>query len=121
MSLTEIDRYRITLDSIAAEPERALDLPVGEAMALLLRASSAQAALLTRVASANSANSTQAGREVEAADPTLSIAEIAALLKRPAAWIVRNRQKLPFIHQVSPKTFVASERAVRRWLNTRRS
>jgi len=120
MSVTELNHYRITLDTIAAEPERALDLPIGEAMALLLRAASAQAALLTRVASANSTKSTQAGTEIEAHDSTLSVAEIATLLKRPAAWIVRNRRKLPFIHQVSPKTFVASERALRRWLNSQR-
>jgi hypothetical protein len=118
MSATDLNSYRITLDVLADSPQRALDLPPGEAMSLLARAATVQAALMARVVTVNS-NPTQS-TAAEADDRMLSVIEIAAVLKRPAAWIVRNRRKLPFIHQVSPKTFVASERAIRRWLNSRR-
>jgi hypothetical protein len=115
--VTELDRYRATLDAIASEPERALDLAPGEARVLLTRAAAVHAALVAAVVA--SANSTQAGPEGPPDDRMLSLDEVAAMIHRPRAWIVRNRATLPFIHEVSPKTFIASERAVRRWINAR--
>ena len=119
MSVTELDSYRITLDALADSPQRALDLPPGEAMFLLARAATVHAALMARVVTATS-NPAQAGLEGKPDDRMLSLEEVSAIIHRPREWIVRHRTKLPFIHQTSPKTFVASERAVRRWINAHR-
>jgi len=114
MAVEVLDDFRLTLDAIASHPERALELRPETALALLARAAAAQAALMARLV----APSTTAATPESTAPPdrTISLEEAAALIHRPRQWIVRNRKRLPWVHRISRKTFVASERAVRRWV-----
>ena len=110
---------RVTLDEIASNPERVLDLSRQQAVAMSARAAAAQAAIVNRLAVETVPLSSTEAAENQP-DDILSIGEIEQLIHRPRSWIMRNKKRLPFLHKISRKNYVGSERALRRWINSQR-
>jgi len=49
-------------------------------------------------------------------DTTLSVAEVAKLLKRTPRWVWRSQRKLPFLRRIGGRGLLASRRELERWL-----
>jgi hypothetical protein len=104
--LTEIP----SLDALAENPTRALDLAPEVLTALIQRA----ATVITTLAQRQAA---QAGAQhpTPSVDRTLGADEIAAALGRDRRWVFRNAKRLPFIRRISRKCVVGSKAELIRW------
>jgi hypothetical protein len=109
-----------SLDEIARDPARLAALPRETIVALLARVNGLQSALAWMLV----ADSRSADPVISPSDPRDSITLEAAsrILGRSKNWILRNRTKkhLPFIRQVSDKTFMVSESSLRKWIESRK-
>jgi hypothetical protein len=114
-----------TLDEIAEQPASAGSLPPEILDALMMRCLTAQcaiaAALMARSKGSAPQSREQMSPEMPADDIMLKPTEAATMLRRKPRWLYRNKNKLPFVVQVSPRTILCSERGLRQWLKKQAS
>jgi len=48
-------------------------------------------------------------------DPSLTIEEAAAFLRRSTKFLYRHRSRLPFIKKIGPRSYLCSKNAMLRW------
>lgn len=101
-----------TLDEIAANPERAMDVSPGTAGALLARLAGAQSALLARLL----APGDPAGPPPE--DRLLDVAEAAEYLGLSQSYLYRHAKHLPFAVRVG-NNLRFSAAGIAKWIRTR--
>jgi hypothetical protein len=107
-----------TLDTIAADPRRAIGLPRAALSALLLRNAAVSTVLAAALADAQSA---PAPHEENSNDRSLSVDEAAAMIGVGRRYIYRNVKKLPWVRRLSAKKLSCSEAGLKRWLAGRRA
>ena len=83
-----------TLDELAADPERARELPLPLLQALLTRCGALHATLTGAL---TVAAVQQSGRAVEEADSLLDIDAAAKRLSASVDWLYRHSRELPFV------------------------
>jgi excisionase family DNA binding protein len=103
-----------SLDDLAANPERARDLPPNVAADLLVKLAGVQSLLLAR-ALAPSRN----GHEPPPEDKLFTVAEAAERLGVSEDWLYRRARKLPFAVRVSPRHVRFSARGIERYIRQR--
>ncbi len=109
MSLTPVP----SLDELAANPERAADIPPGTAAALLARLAGLQPVLLARaLAPAGD------GDGAAAPDRLLTVKEAAEQLGHSADWLYRHAPKLPFTVRTG-RDVRFSAAGLARWIRNR--
>lgn len=104
-----------SLDELAADPARVVDIPPATAAALLGRLAGLQPVLLARaLAPAGGGNSD--GAPVE--DRLLSVKEAAAQLGHSEDWLYRHAKKLPFTVRTG-RDVRFSAAGLARWIRNR--
>ncbi|MBI4584015.1 MAG: hypothetical protein HY717_08335 [Planctomycetes bacterium] len=120
------------LDQLAAEPQRAAELPAEAVAALLCRLAAVQTALAGRLALASSkaevdekilpfpsSSGVQPNREEEKLE-RLTVEEASALSKLPPRWFYRHKE-LSFVERISRKCLRIHKARFLRWLETKRA
>jgi predicted DNA-binding transcriptional regulator AlpA len=105
-----------TLDDLAADPARAVDIPPATAAALLARLAGLQPVLLARaLAPAGGGYSDGAPAE----DRLLSVKEAAEQLGHSEDWLYRRAAKLPFTVRTGRRDVRFSTVGLARWIRNR--
>lgn len=104
----------VSLDDVASDPNRVMDIPLSIATALLARCAIAQGVLVARLLALHGQAQESARHSVET-DRLLSPAEAAGLLGVTPRWLYRRAQGLPFTRRLSRKVLRFSERGLRSW------
>jgi hypothetical protein len=106
-----------SLDALLANPDCCSTLTRAVALDLLSRTTSLAAMLTARVlATASERPHRRHQIELPDADDLITVAEAAAILRRSRRWIWRHKRKLPFIHEISPRSLLCSKRGIANWL-----
>jgi predicted DNA-binding transcriptional regulator AlpA len=100
-----------TLDELAANPERALDLSPSTAGAMLARLAGIQTVLLARLLAP-----TEASADPE--DRLLDVAEAAEKLHLSQTYLYRNHKRFPFTVRVG-NSLRFSSAGIAKWIRTR--
>jgi Helix-turn-helix domain len=111
-----------TLDELAMRSDRVHGLAPEVLIALMVKAAAVQNLLAAKALSLTIANGAHPpGTRNSDQGDLMSIEAAAAILGRSRNWLLRNRNKkhLPFIRQVSDKTFMVSESSLRKWIEGR--
>ena len=102
-----------TLDEIAADPQKVLDLSPTVAGAMLARLAAIQAVLLSRALA-----SEKDGSGTAAEDRLLTVSEAATVLSQTEDWLYRHAKQLPFTVRVGNRVRFSSA-GIARWIRTR--
>jgi predicted DNA-binding transcriptional regulator AlpA len=101
-----------TLDELAADPAKAMKLPIEVAKALLVKVAGLQAALLT------SALTSALTPTTSSIDRFLDTGEVAAMIGKSRSWVEKNTAELPRRRKVGGEG-KWSERDVQQWMKHR--
>lgn len=109
-----------TLDEIASDPCLAMRLPPRAIAALMAKCGAAQGAIAAALV-LDSQGQYQLENSASDRNDFITLEAAAAILGRSKNWILRNRIKksLPFVRQISGKTFMVSESSLRKWIESR--
>jgi hypothetical protein len=102
------------LDQIIADPATAASLTPADIAKLLAEVGAAQSILVGQLLAAPDATP-----QAEA-DEWLTVTEACSLLRCQPRWIWRNKRKLGFTRQTSPRSLLCSKRGIENWLAARR-
>ena len=114
----------LDLRTYLAEPALVSQLSRAELAELLLQVRALEGALLIRLLADLSENSRR--HKPEAPDPNcddrmLTVDEAAVMLRKDKRWIYRRKRKLPFVHILSERSLLCSERTLRQWIKHHQS
>jgi hypothetical protein len=117
MSAHTLAKSEHSLDALLAHPDCCSTLTRAAALDLLTRTTSLSAMLTARVlATAHERPDTRHHIELPDADDLITTDEAAKLLRRSRRWLYRHKRKLPFIHEISPRSLLCSKRGIANWL-----
>ena len=108
-----------SLDELLANPDSCSTLTRAAALDLLTRTTSLSAMLTARILATAPAQERQNARhhiELPETDDLITVAEAAKILRRSPRWFWRHKRKLPFIHEISPRSLLCSKRGIANWL-----
>jgi hypothetical protein len=122
MSAHILAKSEHSLDALLAHPDCCSTLTRAVALDLLTRTTALSAMLTARVlATAHERQNARHQIELPDAGDLITVAEAAKILRRSRRWIWRQKRKLPFIHEISPRSLLCSRRGIARWLAARTS
>jgi hypothetical protein len=106
-----------SLDELAAQPERARDLPPKVAAELLARVAGLQPVLLARALAPQG----DSQPEAPAGDRLMTPEESARLLSVTPEWLYRRSKSHPYARHLSRKCLRFSEAGLRKWQAAKRA
>jgi hypothetical protein len=106
-----------SLDEILRNPRMAAGLPQSTVRDLLRRCAAAQSILVVELRPEEGVSDPMVTAPED--DRMLTAKEASELLRRNVRWLYRHRKQLPFIRQISARSFLCSERGIRQWLDRR--
>jgi hypothetical protein len=105
---------------LLADPSVTATLSRQSALDLLTKTAALSSVLTARVlATAHERPHPRHHIELPDADDLITTDEAAKLLRRSRRWLWRHKRKLPFIHEISPRSLLCSRRGIARWLAAR--
>jgi predicted DNA-binding transcriptional regulator AlpA len=107
-----------SLDEVARNPHCVAGMPQSTVRDLLRRLAVAQSILVVELTHEDGSRQPETSGPAEE-DRMLTAKEAAELLRRSPRWLYRNRKKLSFVRQLSARSFLCSERAIKQWLDRR--
>jgi hypothetical protein len=114
----------LDLGTYLAKPALVSQLSRAELAELLLQVRALEGVLLIRLLADPSDSSRRHRPDSPDPDPNdrmLTVDEAAALLRKDKRWIYRRKRKLPFVHILSERSLLCSERSLRQWIKQHQS